>query len=206
MKYLIVKNYPIEGPGVLKEILRGEIKEIMAEDLHDEDFDALIIMGGPMGVYEKDKFPFLQKEIEIIRSSFEKGKRILGICLGSQLLSASLGGEVTKGQFGSEIGIKKVKFIGDLSYLGDANVFQWHGDTFSLPENAELLAYSEKYFQAFRLGKALGLQFHLEVNSSIVKDWLKEYGGDENLITDVSKNEIKLRELLEKIINYWLKL
>ncbi len=206
MKYLVIKNYPIEGPGILKEILKGEIREITAEDLGSEDFDSLIIMGGPMGVYESDKFPFLSKEIKLIQDAFRNGKRILGICLGAQLLSKALGGNVVKGSFGQEIGIREVKFVNELYFLGNAKVFQWHGDTFSLPPNAELLAYSEKYFQAFRLGRALGLQFHVEVNSDIVKEWINEYGGNENIINEVKENEKQLHNIAEKIIDYWIKL
>jgi GMP synthase-like glutamine amidotransferase len=206
MKYLVIKNYPIEGPGILKEILKGEIREITAEDLGSEDFDYLIIMGGPMGVYESDKFPFLSEEIKLIQDAFRNGKRILGICLGAQLLSKALGGNVVKGSFGQEIGIREVKFVNELYFLGNAKVFQWHGDTFSLPPNAELLAYSEKYFQAFRLGRALGLQFHVEVNSDIVKEWINEYGGNENIINEVKENEKQLHNIAEKIIDYWIKL
>jgi GMP synthase-like glutamine amidotransferase len=206
MKYLVIKNYPIEGPGILKEILKGEIREITAEDLGSEDFDSLIIMGGPMGVYESDKFPFLSEEIKLIQDAFRNGKRILGICLGAQLLSKALGGNVVKGSFGQEIGIREVKFVNELYFLGNAKVFQWHGDTFSLPPNAELLAYSEKYFQAFRLGRALGLQFHVEVNSDIVKEWINEYGGNENIINEVKENEKQLHNIAEKIIDYWIKL
>ncbi|MCQ4344530.1 MAG: GMP synthase, partial [Sulfolobales archaeon] len=66
-----------------------------------------------------------------------------------------------------------------LPKLGDKEieVFQWHGDTFTLPPSSELLAYSEKYFQAFRVGKVLALQFHLEVDAKMVSKWVQEYGG-----------------------------
>jgi len=88
---------------------------------------------------------------------------------------------VTKGPFGPEIGISKVRL---LPKLGDkeVEVFQWHGDTFTLPPSSELLAYSEKYFQAFRKGKVLALQFHLEVDAKMVSKWVQEYGGNPGLV------------------------
>lgn len=209
--FLAVINYPIEGLGSIKEILEDKgykVKEVLAIQLSgNEDFDGLIIMGGPIGVYEADKYAFLKVEMELIRKAVSENKPVLGICLGSQLLSASLGGIVKKGNFGEEIGIYTVKTVNDFKFLGDEiKVFQWHGDTFTLPSNATLLAYNEKYFQAFKVKKALGLQFHVEINSKMVSEWIKEYGGDTKLIEEVKERESELRENAEKILSYFLSL
>ncbi|BCU71619.1 type 1 glutamine amidotransferase [Stygiolobus caldivivus] len=207
MYVLGILNHPIEGMGNLAEVLneRGfKVKEKMATELKgNEDFDILVIMGGPMGVYEAEKYPFLYTEMELIRKAMREGKKVLGICLGSQLISASLGGSVKKGIFGPEIGISKVKL---LPRLGDKEieVFQWHGDTFTLPPSSELLAYSEKYFQAFNTGQIMALQFHLEVDSKMVSRWVEEYKGDTSLISEVREKEEVLRKNLESIVNWWL--
>jgi len=209
--FLAVINYPIEGLGSIKEILEDKgynVKEVLATQLSgNENFDGLIIMGGPMGVYEADKYPFLKVEMELIRKAVNEDKPVLGICLGSQLLSASLGGIVKKGNFNEEIGIYTVKTVNDFKFLGDEiKVFQWHGDTFTLPSNATLLAYNEKYFQAFKVKKALGLQFHVEINSKMVSEWIKEYGGDTGSIEEVKERESELRQNAEKILSYFLSL
>ena len=206
-KVLGVLNHPIEGLGGIKDELleRGfKVEERLATELRgNEDFDALVIMGGPMGVYEADRYPFLYTEMELIRRAVKEGKRVLGVCLGSQLISASLGGIVTKGHFGPEIGMSKVRL---LPKLGDKEieVFQWHGDTFTLPQGAELLAYSDKYFQAFSLGKVLAVQFHLEVDSKMVKRWVEEYKGDPKLVEEVREKEEVLRRNLKFLMDWWL--
>ncbi|MCQ4336521.1 MAG: type 1 glutamine amidotransferase [Sulfolobales archaeon] len=207
MDVLGVLNHPIEGLGTLAEILseRGfRVREELAANLKgNESFDVLVIMGGPMGVYEADRYPFLYAEMELIRKAKREGKRVLGVCLGSQLISKSLGDEVTKGPFGPEIGVSKVRL---LPKLGDKEieVFQWHGDTFTLPPSSELLAYSEKYFQAFRVGKVLALQFHLEVDAKMVSKWVQEYGGNPGLVQEVKEKEEAFRKNLEFIVNWWL--
>lgn len=208
--FLGIINYPIEGLGYIKDILteKGfEVKEKLATNINEkENYDGLIVMGGPMGVYETDRYRFLEIEMKLIRNSIENDKPVLGICLGSQLISASLGGEVKPGQFGKEIGLYEIYLLEDFrSLLGNsAKVFQWHGDTFTLPKGSKLLAYSEKYFQAFKYKKALALQFHVEVNSKIIEKWVDEYGGNNKLIEEVKENEEGFRKIAEKIINFWL--
>ncbi|EWG06736.1 MAG: glutamine amidotransferase [Candidatus Aramenus sulfurataquae] len=201
--YLVIKNHPIEGPGILVDLLDDKVKEVMAWEDYPKDFDGLIVMGGPMGVYEADKYPFLYKEMEAIREALSSGKRVLGVCLGSQLTSKALGGEVVKGHFGPEVGVQTVRF---LNHLGEKKVFQWHGDTFTLPPNSSLLAYSDKYFQAFTFKKALALQFHVEVDSKMVERWVEEYGGDRKVIESVREVEDELYSLAKELVKLWLQL
>ena len=110
---------------------------------------------------------------------------------------------MTKGPFGPEIGISKVRL---LPKLGDKEieVFQWHGDTFTLPPSSELLAYSEKYFQAFRVGKVLALQFHLEVDAKMVSKWGAGVRGEPWTGAEVKEKEGAFRKNLEFIVNWWL--
>ncbi|QGA54059.1 GMP synthase [Sulfolobus sp. E5-1-F] len=209
MRILAVYNHPVETLGTLKKFL-PHVEEIMAEELKgDEQFDALIIMGGPMGVYERDKYHFLNVEMELIKKAYRLDKRVLGVCLGSQLIAETLGGKVIKGGFGQEIGVQKVRLLGDLKdFMGtdELLVFQWHGDTFSLPDDAVLLSYSNKYFQAFRLKRTLGVQFHVEINSEMISKWVKLYGGNESIVDDVKKFESELENSASKLIKYWMQL
>ncbi|AEB94987.1 glutamine amidotransferase class-I [Metallosphaera cuprina Ar-4] len=198
----------MEGPGSIKEVLeeRGfKVLERLATEIKgNETFDGLIVMGGPMGVYESDRYPYLNVEMTLIRRAITSGKPVLGVCLGSQLISAALGGSVSRGEFGEELGVYKVYLLEDLrEVLGPSiEVFQMHGDTFTLPKGGKLLAYSEKYFQAFRVGTALGLQFHLEVNRKIVSQWIEYYKINRQFDREV--DDERLRRSSEKVISYWL--
>lgn len=201
MRVLAIYNHPIERLGNLPV----KAEEVYAENLKgNENFDFLIIMGGPMGVYEADQYPFLYKEMELIRKAYAENKRALGVCLGAQLIAKALGGEVVKGSFGQEIGVVKVKNLSDFREIfgEEMEVFQWHGDTFSLPKGAELLSYNEKYFQAFKLKRVIGVQFHVEVDEKMVKEWIRTYGGDERIANDVKRIEGKLKEYSRKLIEY----
>jgi GMP synthase (glutamine-hydrolysing) len=136
-----------------------------------------IILGGPIGVYETDDYPFLQQEIDLLKVRLKNNLPTLGICLGAQLIAHALGAKVYAGHE-KEIGWSKISLSSDennpLAPLTDTAVLHWHGDTFDLPEQAELLASSEIYpNQAFSVGKnILALQFHIEVAADSLEKWL----------------------------------
>lgn len=136
-----------------------------------------IILGGPIGVYETEDYPFLQQEIDLLKVRLEKNLPTLGICLGAQLIAHALGAKVYAGH-SKEIGWSKLSLPATennpLQALENIEVLHWHGDTFDLPEQAELLASSYLYpNQAFRLGSnILALQFHPEVASDSLEKWL----------------------------------
>lgn len=145
-------------------------------------YDAIVILGGPMAVY--DNLPFLQKEQELIRNAVKNDTPLLGICLGSQLIAQAAGGRVYKGKK-KEIGWYNVYLTPASSndiFRGFTDkmikIFQWHGDTYDLPANAKILAYSDLYPQAFRIGSAVGIQFHFEVDEPLIQTWMKEYRAD----------------------------
>lgn len=148
-------------------------------------FDWLIIMGGPMNIYEHDRYPWLLREKEFIRQAVAGGKIVLGICLGAQLISDVLGGKVTGNRF-REIGWFPVSLTAEgisssiFSVLPERFVaLHWHGDTFSIPSGASRTAESEACSnQAFILGRAVGLQFHLESSKDSI-DHLLENCADE---------------------------
>lgn len=136
-----------------------------------------IILGGPIGVYETKDYPFLTEEIELLKTRLAHNLPTLGICLGAQLIAHALGANVYAGPV-KEIGWSTLTLSdalnNPLQALEHTKVLHWHGDTFELPSNAELLASSELYpHQAFRVGSnILALQFHPEVASDSLEKWL----------------------------------
>lgn len=132
-----------------------------------ESFDALIVMGGPMGVYDEAEFPWLITEKNLIKTAMAAGKIVIGICLGAQLIAATCGAQVRRNTY-KEIGWFPLTLEAPedpvARALAGLEVFHWHGDTFELPAEAICLASSAACkHQAFRLGdKVFGFQFHLE--------------------------------------------
>ncbi len=136
-----------------------------------------IILGGPIGVYETEDYPFLQKEIDLLKVRLENNLPTLGICLGAQLIAHALGAKVYAGAV-KEIGWSPLTLSNQTNHLlaplEDSPVLHWHGDTFDLPKNAVLLASSALYpNQAFSIGShILALQFHIEVATESLEKWL----------------------------------
>jgi len=179
-----IQHLAFEDLGVMEDIFyqlgfRVRYFEAGVDDLSKafQHQGLTIILGGPIGVYETDDYPFLQQEIDLLKVRLEENLPTLGICLGAQLIAHALGAKVYAGHQ-KEIGWSKLS-ISDtennlLSALIDTPVLHWHGDTFDLPKQAELLASSEIYpNQAFSVGKnILALQFHLEVAAESLEKWL----------------------------------
>lgn len=149
--------------------------------------DLLVVMGGPVGVYQADDYPFLKHEITIIQKRLAANLPTIGVCLGSQLMAAALGEEVRVGVQGKEVGWKPL----DITEAGQktparhlaqsaTNMFHWHGDTFDLPKEASLLASTDQYEnQIYGIGKhALGLQCHPEVRADQLQEWFVMFQGD----------------------------
>jgi GMP synthase (glutamine-hydrolysing) len=187
---LIVKHVDIEGPGLIEGCLSQEKIPYRALSLESgshlpklDDLTHIVILGGPMNVYEEDRYPFLIEEDLFIKEAIQRGKSILGICLGAQLITKALGAKVFKAPI-KEIGWYDVSLtrIGSIdpffSHLPKTfSVFQWHGDTFEIPHGAILIATSPLVpHQAFRYGdNAYGLQFHLEVTQEMIRQWMETY-------------------------------
>jgi GMP synthase (glutamine-hydrolysing) len=145
-----------------------------------DKYQGLIILGGPMNVDMTDQYPHLETEVRIIRRAVERNIPILGICLGAQLIAKTLGAKVYKNPV-KEIGWYNISLTPEgqedplLRHFEDTKrIFEWHGDTFELPEEATHLAYGESCTnQAFRIGDNIyGFQFHLEVDLALVERWL----------------------------------
>lgn len=142
------------------------------------DADIAVVLGGPIGVYESDAYPFLTDELNALGQRLSANRPTLGICLGAQLMAQALGGRVYPGGH-KEIGwsplvLNEAAPHSPLQHLQDTPVLHWHGDTFDLPLQAEWLAASAQYRnQAFRVGnRLLALQFHPEAQASKFERWL----------------------------------
>jgi GMP synthase (glutamine-hydrolysing) len=187
---LIIKHVEVEGPGLIEYCLNQERIPHQVLSLNSDvrfpkldSFTHLVFLGGPMNVYEEDRYPFLREEDLFIKEAIQRGKSILGICLGAQLMAKALGAKVFKASV-KEIGWYDVSLteIGSQdSLFSDLPktfpVFQWHEDTFEIPKAGKLIATSSPVpHQAFRYGeKVYGLQFHLEVTEEMIQGWMETY-------------------------------
>lgn len=158
---------PIEAAGYTLDSIDATDPAFADIDLAAPDL--VVLMGGPMGVYERDAHPWFDHEIARLQRRLDADRPTLGICLGSQIIAATLGADVYPGPV-QEIGFHPVTLTDagantPLAALGDTPVLHWHGDTFDLPEDTEWLAASPLYpHQAFRRGNTLlALQFHAEM-------------------------------------------
>ncbi|OGW55083.1 MAG: hypothetical protein A2Z60_00260 [Nitrospirae bacterium RIFCSPLOWO2_02_42_7] len=153
----------------------------LPEDI--KNYSGLIILGGPMNVYEEDVYPYLKGEDILIKEAVKRRIPVLGICLGGQLIAKATGAKVNKGAK-KEIGWYDLLLTpggkADKVFKNSPErltVFQWHGDTFDIPSDATHLAGSVLFpNQAFRIGDNIyGLQFHLEVTQKMISRWINEY-------------------------------
>lgn len=223
----MLQHTPSEDLGTIEHALRGhgigfEYIETYAGKIVPHEMAGkagLIIMGGPMGVYEEAQFPFLRDEMRLIESALSADFPVLGVCLGSQLLAAALGAKVRKGKR-KELGWHAVSLTEsaahDPLFAGlepEIWPFHWHGDIFALPPQTVSLASSELTpCQAFRFGKsAYGILFHLEVTPeqiskmlAVFGDELREAGGDAAMIAaEIPRRLPALKEISGKVFSRW---
>ncbi len=183
----VLRHVSFEGLGLIEPILAEFGLPILwleiGQTICDSDLAnicALILMGGPMSA--NDPEPWVGAEIDLIRRAVRRGVPVLGVCLGAQLVAKALGARVYRNPV-KEIGWFETHWTAaarlDPVFGGlpdPAQIFQWHGETFELPENAECLAYTGTCaHQAFRYGLSVyALQFHLEVTPLMIEDWVSE--------------------------------
>ncbi|MCX5779688.1 MAG: type 1 glutamine amidotransferase [Firmicutes bacterium] len=195
MRLLMIQHVACEGPGLLADVLSDDGWELEIKLMDTpgavlpnqlDDYQALVILGGPMGAYEEISYPYLIKVQDLIREAVIKNIPTIGICLGGQLIARVLGAQVAPNP-SKEIGWlhvhllpagEKNRLFMDLPPM--LSVFQWHGDSFALPAGAVLLASSELCpNQAFVYNHNIwALQFHLEVTPAMIKNWSEIYGQE----------------------------
>jgi len=188
-RLLVFQHVAHEILGTLDPLLRDagfRIKYVNFERHPDAEpnldgYDGLIVLGGPMNVDEVDKYPNLETEVNLIRRAVENELPILGICLGSQLLAKALCAKIRKNPE-KEIGWYDISPTKEgendpliSNFMQKEKIFQWHGDTFDLPDGAQLIASSPLCAnQAFRFRESVyGFQFHLEVDKPMIARWLR---------------------------------
>jgi GMP synthase-like glutamine amidotransferase len=185
VRVLVLQHIACEPPGVFEDVLRERGATLHRVEVDEGDalpdwreFDAIVAMGGPMSANDEAELPWLKAEKALIREAVAAGRPFWGVCLGVQLLASALGARVYRGH-SPEVGLLPVALtpaaredpvFADLA--AELVTLQWHGDTFELPDGAVLLASSPAYAnQAFRVGRAYGIQFHLEVSAEMAREW-----------------------------------
>lgn len=196
---LVIRHVPHEDLGLLAEVFQQHRLSYGYVDMFHQpprSFDpgqlaGLVVLGGPMSVHDTKSYPYLCREIDWIGQAADTGLPVLGVCLGAQLLAKSLGARVYPNSV-KEIGWCEIELTEDAAddpLFSDCHptetVFQWHGETFDLPNDSVLLARGAACVnQAFRFGlSAYGLQFHLETTAEMLDRWLTEPGMCSELST-----------------------
>ncbi len=206
---LIFRHIACEGPGYLGDYLTSRDIPFQTicldqdEEVHDvpSTSSGLVFMGGPMSV--NDLLPCLEKELRLIYAAHQENIPVLGHCLGGQLISKALGGEITSNPV-PEIGWYPVTGCDNalsMEWLSDLpeqfEVFHWHGETFSIPDGAvPLLQSAVCKNQAFILGSSLAFQCHVEMKNNMVQEWLDVYADD---VPEPSSSVQSREQMLDKL-------
>ena len=198
-KALIITHVKSEGPGTLGDFLISQNIDVERVKLSQGkvlpkdplEYDAIITMGGPMSVHDGGRYPFLSEEIGFLRKAMEGDVPLLGVCLGAQLIARACDawvGKANKKELGwknifiTEEGKKDMLFQGIPRVM---RVFQWHEDTFKIPEGAKFLATGwDCENQAFRYRNAFGLQFHIEVTREMFCQWFEGTSKLDEILKD----------------------
>ena len=193
-KVLVLQHTPPENLGTIADALeRGKVSpryvhaflnEPVPKSL--EEFGGLVVMGGPLGVQDRDRYPFLKEELKLIERALKEKKPVLGVCLGSQLLAHALGAPIRRAErkeIGWHLVHLKEEGQADPLFAGVESSFfayHWHGDIFDLPKGAIPLASSElTAHQAFRYGpSAYGFLFHLEITENIIREMIRTFSDE----------------------------
>jgi len=185
----VLQHAAFEGPGEIAAWAERHGHTLRAHHLYRGetlpglgDFDLLVVMGGEMNIYQYRDWPWLKPESALIRSALAQDKKVVGICLGAQLIADALGARVFQNAE-HELGWLPITWTPEAiaEYLGlleSPTVLHWHGDTFDLPAGATRLASSEACPEQgfFIPGKCLALQFHMEVDPTLVREYVAGQG------------------------------
>ncbi|MDO9404884.1 MAG: glutamine amidotransferase [Polaromonas sp.] len=223
---IAIRHVHFEDLGTLEPLLQSRGYQITyvhgpTEDLSRSSIsaaDLVVVLGGPVGAYEHDSYPFLQAEIELLQSRVRSRRPLVGICLGAQLIARALGCKVYP-MSTQEIGFKPLQLTTEgktsvLAPLAETPVLHWHGDQFDIPPGGKCLASTETCaHQAFAVDRhILGLQFHLETNLSELESWLVGHACElrqagvkpETLRSQVADLTSALPALSTSVFSRWL--
>lgn len=217
LRALIIQHEEPTPPGFVNEWLdeHGAIVETLRIDIDDRevdpsDYDLIVSLGAECAAFD-DSMPFVPREARLMRRAVDADVPVLGLCFGGQMLARVLGGEVFRSDV-SEIGWLAVR-SNEPELVPEGPWFQWHFDAFTVPPGATLIAESDVGPQAFVAGRSLGLQFHPEVTTEIMDDWVRVYrheldadGVDPDALLEETKRRAPetrqmSRQLLERYLS-----
>ncbi len=218
---LFIKHITIEGPGTIADFLDDNKIPYIIIDLSsgdkvprlEKDFQAIVCLGGPMNVYEEEKYPFLREEDTLLKRTVDEKVPFLGVCLGAQLIAKATGATVTKNpekEIGwykvvlNEYGLKDDLFKGLPEVF---TVFQWHGDTFRIPNGGRRLAFSELcQNQVLKYGRnAYGIQFHVEITKEMIIQWADAYKTELESLKGIVSDKQKMLEDYDRLKKDYMK-
>lgn len=221
---LVLQHLEFENAGLIGNVLGKRGYELKKLDATCDDIsafpvnkaDIVIILGGPIGVYDGERYPFINQELKLIEKSLKSEKPVVGVCLGAQLIASVLGAKVQP-MGKKEIGFSSLQLTDEgqkspLALIGTTPVLHWHGDEFEIPEGAKRLAETGICpNQAFSYENILALQFHLEADLDYFEHWLVGHAAElsqagidpVNLRNEAKKYQGGLRTKAEKIFNLW---
>jgi GMP synthase (glutamine-hydrolysing) len=227
LKIQVLQHVPFEGPANIALWAKDNSHEINITRLYSsegfpmqENFELLVVMGGPMGVYDEKKYSWMKKEKQFIEKCIFNNKLVLGICLGAQLIADVLGALVYK-NLEKEIGFFNVSLTDEgcssdifKNLPSKLSAFHWHGDTFEIPSNAKHLTTSDACEnQAFLYSdNVLGLQFHFESSAESIKtliencrddltSGMKYVTSEDKILKDAQKSSSELKSTLYTLLN-----
>jgi len=216
LRALILQHEDSTPPGLISEWLgeHGAVVDTFRIDLEDRevdpiDYDLIVSLGSEFAAFDDTK-PFVAREAALMRRAVDADVSVLGLCFGGQLLARVLGGKVFRAEK-SEIGWLSVKSR-DPVLVPDGPWFQWHFDTFTVPPGAQVIAESDVGPAAFVAGRSLGVQFHPEVTTEIMEEWVRVYRHEldadgvppDDLLEETKRRASESRRLSWQMLEHFL--
>ncbi len=199
-----------ESAGYLEDVLEASGRSFRVYNLWEDggiprlEFSHLVILGGTMSVNDESDHLFLVQEKRLIREMIARSRPVLGICLGAQMIASALGARVSPCR--KEVGWSPVWWIKPLPGFPEKTmVFQWHGESFELPHGARLICRGDVENQAFLLGSALGVQFHIEVTGEMIRRWTAGHDDREAIRHDTDTYIRGSMQLCSRITEHFLR-